>query len=327
MKQKLFIIIMSLITMVAVTGFLSCKQQVKTANNTEFGKKIALNIAKENAQYWSNRIDSYLQILRTSAAIMSGYENIPSAERRNWYETVILSVFNNQYDFIQMFTVWKPNALDGMDNRYLGRLGSTETGQFAFAMTRENGKWEVITSSQVAPSMEYMNGPDAREDSVSEPIVVKMYGKDNYAVRLMVPIINPRTNETVGVVGCLLDIDMIQRNVEEAIKYDEISVRAVYSDNGLIIGSYRPERLGQMMIGVETQFGNDVYATFDAVKDGRIFECFNFDPVSKSNVQIAVYPVTLGTSSTTWSVMVGVPEEYIVKEINAVNGSAKETKK
>jgi len=39
---------------------------------------------------------------------------------------------DEQPDFIRKFTAWKPNAIDGMDSRYIGRVGSTGSGQTAF---------------------------------------------------------------------------------------------------------------------------------------------------------------------------------------------------
>jgi methyl-accepting chemotaxis protein len=224
-------------------------------------------LARQRAQYWSGRIDGYLQVLRTISNEMNYYENVKVDERRAQYEATMISVFEDQPDFVRMFTVWKPNALDGMDNRYIGRPGSTDTGQFAFALGRETGQIVPQTSQVVQSVMEYISGPNARIETVDHPAVMTLMGKDVYVVRLMIPIINKRLNEVVGAVGCQLNIDLIQPRLDTTLKsFEEVAAIGVYSSNGFILGSYRPERIGKMMVDAEVQFGSYVNEAFEAVK-------------------------------------------------------------
>ena len=32
-----------------------------------------------------------------------------------------------------LYSIWKPNAVDGMDSRFIGRAGSSPTGQYALS--------------------------------------------------------------------------------------------------------------------------------------------------------------------------------------------------
>jgi methyl-accepting chemotaxis protein len=233
---------------------------------------------------------------------------------------MLTSIFEDQPDFIRMFTVWKPNALDGMDARYIGRISSTGTGQFAFNLGRETGRISAYNPGSVVPAvMEHINGPDARKDSVDHPVPVTVLGKERYAVRLFVPIINKRTGEVTGAVGCQLGIDFIQPMVEAAImEYEEVYALSVYSGNGFIMGHYNPERIGQMLIDSEAQFGEYISVANDAVNSGREFWCSGYDPLLSTTLQMVMVPVTIGNSDTTWSIMVGTAEGYILREVNAM---------
>jgi methyl-accepting chemotaxis protein len=281
-------------------------------------KQKIMYLARQRAQYWSGRIDGYFQVLRTISNIMNYYEHLSAGERREKYETIMISVFDDQPDFFSMFTVWKPNALDGLDSRFISRPGSIETGQFALALEKENGLIALQTSQDVQSVMEYINGPNARKESVNNPTVLSQPGINTYLVRLMIPIINKRTNEVVGAVGCYLNIDFIQPRIENTIKnYEEINAISVYSGNGFIMASYRVERIGKMMVDAEIQFGDYINEAFKAVKAGNEFSCFGYAPTLRTNIQIFVIPIPLGNSGTTWSIMIGTTEDYIMKDVKA----------
>jgi len=314
-KIKLSIMVVAIMTVVVVG--LSIIQMRKASDiSLSLSKQKTSYLARQRAQYWNGRIDGYLQVLRTISNEMNYYENVNIGDRRDQYEATMMSIFEDQADFVRMFTVWKPNAIDGMDSRYIGRPGSTETGQFAFALGRETGQIVPQTSQVVQAVMDHINSPDARKESVSHPSVVTLMGKDAYVVRLIVPILNKRINEVVGGVGCQLNIDLIQPRIEATIKeFEEVAAISVYSSNGFIMASYRPERIGKMMTEAEAQFGTYVNEAFEAVKAGKEYDCFSYAPTLRTNVQIAVVPVPIGSSDTTWAVMVGSTEQYIMKDV------------
>jgi len=315
-KFKLSIMMISIVVLVA-GGIAVVELQQASGISLNLSKRSTLYLARQRAQYWNGRIGGYLEVLHTIANVMSHYEDTEPEERRPEYETLLHSVFEEQTDFVRMFTVWKPNAVDGMDARYIGRVGSTNTGQFAYAVGRETGQIVPQTAAVVQVVTEYIDGPNAQKDSVSHPAPLTLLGKEVYCVRIFAPIINDRTNEVVGAVGCQLNIDLVQPRVESTIKeFDEVSALSIYSSNGFILASYRPERIGKMMVDAEAQFGSYVNAAFDAVKAGKEFECYSYAPTLGTNVEIAVAPVQIGNSDTTWAVMVGSTEEYIMKDTN-----------
>jgi methyl-accepting chemotaxis protein len=258
-----------------------------------------------------------MDVLRTLAAIMANYESVPPEQRRDRYDDILLAALMSQPNFVRVFSVWKPNALDGMDSRYTNRPGSTATGQYAMTWGRDTGKIIVTPNLVLDVVMAHLNGQEPRKEWVEDPVPFKVNGEDTYIVRIGVPVINPRTNEVVAMVTCLLNVAGAQEVVTEIIKsHDEIAAMSIYSNSGFIIASYVPERVGKKLIDVDTIYGDNIQEVNQAVLQGKPFEGASYSPVLGTNVEIELKPIQIGNSDATWSVMIASEESHILKEVN-----------
>jgi methyl-accepting chemotaxis protein len=276
-------------------------------------------LVKEQTTYWKGVEDGYIRMLRTLSYIMSEYEKVPARERRDKFDSILQDIIIYEPTMINLYTVWKPDAVDGMDAQYIGRTGSGPTGQYAITYTRESGKISSRTTVDIDASMAYFNGADALKDRVEHPIPRVIDGKDTHLLRVMVPVINPRTNEVVGGVGCLFTIDSIQPAVVDTINGNaEIAALTIFAGNGLILGHLVPARVGKMLIDVETIFGSRIEEASQAVLGGKEFQGRTYSPVLDSNVEILMLPFQIGNSNRTWSVMAVVTEKYILREVDSI---------
>jgi hypothetical protein len=147
----------------------------------------------------------FLEVLKPLATIMSDFESVPVQERRDRYDNILSSALTSQPAIVRIFSVWKINALDGMDAHFIGRSGSTPRGQYAPAFAKENGVIEKSIFTDLDGSMAYLAGHNARIERV-EPMHFKVDGQDAWILRIEIPIINSRTNEIIGTVGGYCDI-------------------------------------------------------------------------------------------------------------------------
>jgi methyl-accepting chemotaxis protein len=213
--------------------------------------------------------------------------------------------------------VWKPNALDGMDARYIGRPGSSPTGQHAILYTRETGNITAMTTTDIDGAMAYLNGPNSRKERYADPSPRKILGKDATIVRLMVPLVNSRLNEVVAGIGCILDTAPVQERVVDTIKnYNEISAMAIYSSDGTILASYVPERVGKKLLDVDNVYGEHIQAANQAVLNGKPFNCTSYSNVLKTNLELTLVPFEIGNSGAYWTVMIGTEERIILEDVN-----------
>ena len=319
LKFKLSILVIAImIAVVAGISYIILNKASKVSLSMNF--KSTENLTGKQVEYWKGQEDTHLQTLRTLANVMGDYEALPSEERRDFYDTMLKSILASEPNVITIHTVWKPDALDGMDKRYIGRVGSTPTGQYALNVSRETGNIEMRHTSDVAASMAHFSSPNARKDRIENPIQRKVNGKDTYLIRMVVPVINRRTNEIVGSLGYLLDISAIQLQVTQTIKDNEdIDAVVVYSQNGFIMGHLVPGRVGKTLIEADAAiFGSQADAANRAVAEGKEFRLHSYSPVMKSEVQIIMVPFKIGNSDMTWSIMMVSSDEHVFAPIRDI---------
>ena len=276
-------------------------------------------LSQERSVYWKGREDGYMRVLRTAANIMSEYEDVPVENRRDRYDELLLGILSHEPMLVQIYTIWKPNALDSMDAQSIGRSGSTPTGQYAMTWSKESGEVVGRASVDIDATMLWLNGPSSKKEQVEHPFLRNIAGKDAFVFRMMEPIVNPRTNETVGGVGFLLNIGAIQPTVDQTIMDNEnISAMAIYSGNGFIMASYQPDRIGKMLLEVDTLYGEHIQAANQAVLDGKEFRCRSYSSVLNTELEIIIQPFQIGDSETNWAVMIGTAESYVLAEVNDI---------
>jgi methyl-accepting chemotaxis protein len=273
-------------------------------------------LGDEQARYWEGRENRYFEVIRTLAAIMGDFKNTEPSERRNRNDDILQEALISQPNIIRIAAVYKPNAIDGMDSRFIGRVGSTPEGQYSMTWSRETGEITASANLDIQGTMTYLNGPNARKDRVEDPTPLKVNGKDTFVFRLGVPIINNQTSEVVGSVTCLLTIDGAQPKVEETIKgKKEIVAMSIYTNTGFILGSYVPERIGKNLRDVDSIYGEHIQDAYQAVVEGKEFQCNSYSAVLKTDVSIDLTSFQIGGSDVMWTIMIAASEDYILKDV------------
>jgi methyl-accepting chemotaxis protein len=318
LKIKLSLIVIAIVVVI-VTGIAVIMLRQFTKTTLSMSLRSLEYIARDQATYLKGREDTNLKLLHSLANIMGDYEDIPAAERRDRFDDMLSATLEAEDSLFQTYTVWKPNAVDGMDSRYIGRTGSTNTGQYAIVFTHETGTTTSRATSDVEASMAYFNGPNSRKDRVENPIPRNVNGKDTYIVRLMVPIINSRTKEVVGGVGGLMVIDGLQTVVTNTIKnYDEIALMVIYSGDGTVMGHFIPDRIGKNMVDVDVEVGDGRPELLRSIKERKLYSGDTYDPTLKSYVYFKMQPIQIGSSDMNWGVLVGTFQSFVFKEVNDI---------
>jgi methyl-accepting chemotaxis protein len=278
-----------------------------------------MNMAVARANFWKGREEGFLQMMRGLADAMGQYENLPVENRRYRYDEILFSCIENNEDFIRVFTVWKPNAIDGMDARMIDRPGSTRTGQYATAWSRQYGKVVRTDNINVEQTMTIITGPDAHKDRVDYPTPYNHDGTETLVFRMGVPIINPTTNEVVGAVCCMLTTMPMQIRLEAAVAAaEELYGNVLYAGDGTIMASFLPERRGKKLIDVEAHYGKFIEQANQAVLQGKNFQCASYSPALKEDLHMFMESFEIGNSGKTWTVMLGSADSYIMREVNQI---------
>ena len=321
MKIKFKLSIMMGLLLIAALALTTVIQVIQSRQiSLDLSMQGASYMTNYQAEYWKGRMDRYIQMLRTLANIMGDYEEVELEARRNRYDTMLNGTFTSEPNLYSIYTVWRPNAIDGMDAEYIGRVGSTETGQYAMTYTRENGVVEARATVDVAGSMAYITGPNSRRDRIEAPEPRVVMGSNTHLIRMMVPIINPRTNEVVGGVGLLYDTSAIQPVVVERREayIDVLAAMVMYANNGTILGHLVPDRVGRMLTEADlVLYEEDTQLVNQVVREGQTgFNITKYSGALRTNLMMFMEPFTIGDSDTTWTVMVGITQDSVMEPIN-----------
>jgi len=317
-KIKLSLLVIAVMTF-AITVVAAILLQHATKTSVELSEHSLKNMATSRANYWKGREDGYLQLLRGLADVMGEYESVPVQDRRDEYDRLLLATLENNPNFVRIFSVWKPNALDGMDSRYIGRTGSSPTGQYAMTYGRDTGKIVATPNLVVNEVTAWLNGPNALKDRIENPTPFQVNGKDTFIIRMGVPITRGTTNEVVGNVTILLNIAPMQTILDNFLKsQDEIYAISIYTNDGTIIGSFMPDRIGKKLMDADLQYGPYKEQANKAVLEGKEFHCKSWAPLLKETLHMVMIPFQIGNSDTTWTIMMGSADSYIMKEVKEI---------
>jgi methyl-accepting chemotaxis protein len=260
-------------------------------------------VAETQAVYWNGWLNGYIRVLRTLANIMANYEYMPAENRREYYNSMLFSLILSDTDIGILETVWKPNAIDGRDS-HIGRYNTVFRRSFNLV---EN----LVSAIDIDTTMAYLNGPNSREDRVDALIPYTLDARTTHLIRMTVPIINPKTDEVVGCVSLYLNMDMVQKRVEQFMTEYPNTFMIVYSDDGLILGSYKTDLVGRKMTDVENMFGSYAQEAERSVLEGMDFYLSTYSIIFKEDVYIFMKPVSIGNSDTAWSISITIPKSFL----------------
>ncbi|HCC37302.1 MAG TPA: methyl-accepting chemotaxis protein, partial [Treponema sp.] len=319
-KFKLSILMIAILVVI-VAGISFMLLQQASSISLELSRESIAYQASQQAEYWKGREDGYVRVLRTLANVMADYEDIEPELRRNRFDSLLQGTLEGEPLIVSLYTVWRKNGVDGMDSAWIGREGSTATGQYAISYSK-NGSvitGETMSQADIDTAIANMDGPTARIDMAFDPVPARVNGQNTYTFKIAVPVINPETGQTVARLGCFISIAAVQEGVTEIIKnYEDIAAFAVFTNSGFTLGHLVPERVGKQLRDVETIFGDNTDAAARAVETGVEFACSSYSPVLGSNVEIALVPLQIGNSTKTWTVMVAVSEATVLAPVRTM---------
>jgi methyl-accepting chemotaxis protein len=112
----------------------------------------------------------------------------------------------------------------------------------------------------------------------------------------------------------------LQPIVDDTIKaHPDISAMTVYADNGFIIASYAPEQVGKLIVDAQTSlYKADAAAVQSAVVRGEKYRLAEYSEILKTELEMIVYPFTIGETGISWAVMLGTEKTVILEEINSM---------
>ena len=291
------------------------------------------NLAGQTANEVQTIYLTYYDIVRTTSQIMQNYRNIEVDQRRAFINSIMLEILGSNPTLLNIYSLWKPNALDGMDAFYANTPGTDETGQFISGYTREMGwiEQKAFWDYRYALSTDYhdlglVNG------IIGEPLPRTGRYRNSWVVDVQVPILVD--DNVVGLIGITIDLEMLQFLVELKKPYGN-GRTMVCTNKGTLVAHKDPRLRGAsfMAAGVYLDYLEPLLAT--SIRTTVFYTILssidNVEP-TVSRMQDTLFisfplrtinPVTAAYQSNEsgyprWAVVTAVPLETIAAPINAL---------
>ncbi|QBJ79430.1 chemotaxis protein [Aquitalea sp. USM4] len=292
---------------------------------TETEAKLS-NLASAQAGAIQARFDLALDAARTMAHTFAlSKSSLPMG--RQQLNAILHNVLLSNPEFNGTYSCWEPNAVDGGDaqNATAGNGNNPQTGRFTPYWTRsESG------SIAVQPLVEYDSdalhpngvpkggwyaGPKASsKESVLGPLPYIVQGKSVFLATMSVPIII--NGKFMGVAGADYNLDFVQKISQETNKtlYEGKGKLLILSDRGLVVAdSAHPELIGKPFTPEVGE--SNAQGLLADIQTGKS-KTWTDDAANTMN---ALAPIPLGKTGKPWAVLIQVPKDVVLEQVNALN--------
>ena len=277
--RNLIIFINSVVTVVLILIVIFILLTRVSNLQRESAEEAVVNLAEQTATEIQSYFLAYYNILRTTAQVMRSYRNIEIDQRRNFINDTMLEIISANRTFINVYSVWKPNVLDGRDASYANAPGSNEIGQFISGYTRVQGWIEQRTFAEHLYTLDLdYRAMGLTSGVISEPFPM-FSGRylNSWVVDLQFPIIVD--DDVLGLVGITMDLEVLQYLVGNTTLLDYNLRTMVSSDRGTLVAHSNLEMRGSSFAGdtvfqyeLEPLLDNDVRSTmYSNIRDSIIF--------------------------------------------------------
>ncbi len=299
-----------LVTLLVVIGFSARSVHVTSMNSATAQVR---TLVQMEAKSVSGEMTSVLESARTLALTYSGikdYENTLDIGREE-ATNMLASLLGHNPAIAGVFTLWEPDAFDGMDLGFADTAGHDASGRFApYWYLNDDGAAIAIPfldseehAPEGRPAAWYDRARESRTPQLGEPVWTEQNGAQRLISSICVPII--ANDIFYGVVGVDLDLDYAQ----DLVTVDDIFDRfggegeiVVFSHGGTIVAHRtRPELRGQFIDKVHPDWEEDLEAIQNGVDEYELME---------SDLEFFTPVLAMG-SELPWSVNIVIAEASI----------------
>jgi methyl-accepting chemotaxis protein len=218
-------------------------------------------------------------------------------------------------NLVGVWAGFQPDAFDGQDAAAIGSEGADKTGRFVPYIYPKDGGVQldpmVALDSQKSDGDFYQIPFKSGEDTVLEPYIYPLAGKDTLLVSLATPV--KVDGKVIGVVGVDISLNDMNADLMKVRPYGTGSV-AVISSGGLFAASIEPKNLGKPFADASPPFKD----ALPRMQNGESFTFPDYSKALQSAVTRVVVPMQIGKSTKPWSVMVSLPDDKVLAPVHDI---------
>ena len=245
---------------------------------------------------------------KTLAKTFESFQDIPPENRRSYFNSLQKEILRDSEKFIDVWTVWEPNALDKLDYKFKNTEGHDNSGRFIPYWTKVNGKISMVPLTEYVSSFWYEKPKTSQHGILIEPNKYELQGNMIYVAGTAIPI-RDKTGKSLGVVGIDYSLDYMQEKLSQEVFFKS-GYAILISAKGTVLAHKNKNLISKTL----PEFENKEIATyfFDAK---RSLTPFLIETQVNGNKHLEVFtPVKIGRTNEIWFVGTSIPEKEIYEE-------------
>lgn len=290
---------------------------IVTARQTAINdaQALALSISEARAGDVKNQIQPALDAARTMAYSLEAVKDpgAPTLLTRDQVNGMLKKVAEGNPTFLGTWTLWEPNAFDGLDAQYANTPLHDETGRFIpYWVRSSSGTVEgVAIIDYETPGLNdwYRIPRETQKETIVSPFFYPVDDVNVLMTSLVVPIVVDET--FYGVAGVDVRIDFVQGLVDEINLYNGTATAILLTDTGALVAvSEQPE--------LSLQPATLLFEDFEDIQP-RIAAGETLVSPSPDGRYLRVFtPVIIGNSDTNWVFGLIIPFSEITASATSI---------
>jgi len=282
-------------------------------NAIQFASELSISKSLETA----SQVKIYFERPVESARnLVNSFNSLKNAGNKNriYYNDLLKETLEKNNNFLAVWSMWEPNALDGSDSKYIGSDLYDALGHYMVTYYKDKGKTLFEQSSSSDYDEDYYSiAAKTQKEVINEPYYYSYVDdKSNqfFETSVIIPIIE--TGKSVGVIGIDIDLNELSKIIG-SIKLYQSGFGVLISNDGLI-AAYSNEGMIGKKFSENFDFVNQDMLTTIQKGDLKTFSLYSKN--MGKDIFTCVTPIRVGDSVTPWSLCVVVPREETLSEAN-----------
>lgn len=284
-------------------------------NAVEVATALSLSKSNETAaqlqQYLNRPIESARNLLHSFNSLrMAGNKN------RTYYSRLLMETLENNPEYLAVWSMWEPGALDGNDAKYRGSTLYDEEGRFNVSYYKEGAEILAERGSLDQFAEEYYSlAARTRKEVIMEPYYYS-YTDDTsrlfFETSIVVPVVE--NDKTLGVIGIDIDLKTMSKIIGNIQLY-ETGFGVVVSNKGVIAAYGKDEFIGSSF---QDQFDFASEKMMTAIGTGTMQNLQVSSAEYGRGAFVCQIPIQIGNSSEPWSLCTVVNRNETLRGANDV---------
>lgn len=273
----------------------------------------AYQLGEKEAEVASTKVRSQLEAaLDTAKTLAYSFEGLKISNNadRTDMNGILENVLKQNPDFLGVWTVWEPNALDGNDNKYANTNGHDKTGRFIpywYWSGKDTKMVPLEAYEEEGAGDYYLIAKNSGEETIVEPFFYEVDGKQVMMTSVVVPI--KIDGKVLGVAGVDITLEKLQ-SLSDMIKIMDTGYGTILTNTGIYVAHPKTELVGTNIFDTELQHKSEIK---QAVEQGTLHTSVQKSKTTGKTVNAVFSPIQIGKVKTPWSVATVVPIDEIAR--------------